>query len=144
MRLKSWILDMFERDSRSAPHKKMKILFIEDEPNLQRVLSKAFEKEGVSVVQAYDGERGLQLAHDAKPDLILLDLILPKKDGFTVITELKKDPGTKAIPVIVLTNLDRPEDVERVIGLGALTYLVKTNYELKDIVQKVKKLMENR
>ncbi len=122
----------------------MKILFIEDEPNLQRVLSRAFEKEGYAVTQAYDGERGLALAHDAKPDLILLDLILPKKDGFTVLTELKKDPETKAIPVIVLTNLDRSEDIERIIGLGALTYLVKTNYELRDVVQKVKKIMENK
>ena len=124
-----------------APHKKMKILFVEDEPSLQRILSQAFEKEGFSILQAYDGERGLQLARDAKPDLILLDLILPKKDGFTVLAELKKADETKNIPVVVLTNIDKNEDIERVLGLGALTYLVKTNYDLKDIIQKVKKIL---
>ncbi|MEK7067324.1 MAG: response regulator [Patescibacteria group bacterium] len=142
MRLKSWVLNFFSQDSGLALHKKMKILFVEDEPNLQRVLSKAFEKEGFSILQAYDGERGLQLARDAKPDLILLDLILPKKDGFTVLTELKKANDTKNIPVVVLTNIDKNEDIERVLGLGALTYLVKTNYDLKDIIQKVKKILE--
>ncbi|MEK7636128.1 MAG: response regulator [Patescibacteria group bacterium] len=122
----------------------MNILFIEDEPNLQQILSKAFAKEGFSIVQAYDGDRGLQLARETKPDLILLDIILPKKDGFAVLTELKKTDETKNIPVVVLTNLDRDEDIERVLELGALTYLIKTNYEIKDIVQKVRKILESK
>lgn len=119
----------------------MKILFVEDELNLQSVFAKVLAKEGFTVVQAYDGERGVQLARETKPDLVLLDLILPKKDGFAVLKELKEDPETKHIPVVVLTNLERSEDVERTLALGALTYLVKTNYELKDIVEKIKKIL---
>ena len=121
-----------------------KILFVEDESALQRAATQILSEEGYQMLSALDGEIGLRLAREEKPDLILLDIILPKKDGFTVLTELKKDPETKAIPVIVLTNLDRSEDIERIIGLGALTYLVKTNYELRDVVQKVKKIMENK
>lgn len=120
----------------------MKILFIEDEAHLQDVLSRALTREGFTVTQAFDGERGLQLAIDGNPDLILLDLILPKKDGFMVLKDLKANPDTKHIPVIVLTNLEQSEDIERTLAMGALTYLVKTDYELKDIVEKVKKVLK--
>ena len=118
-----------------------KILFIEDEPHLQTIFSAALEKEKFAVVQAYDGERGLQLAKESKPDLIVLDLVLPKKDGFAVLEDLKKNPETKGIPVIILTNLERSEDIEKTIALGAVTYLVKTNYEIKDIIEKIKKTL---
>lgn len=119
-----------------------KILFIEDEHQLQNILSKTFEREGFSVLQAYDGERGLQIAEEGLPDIILLDLILPKRDGFSVLTELKNNEKTKSIPVIVLTNLDKTEDVEKTLRLGALIYLVKTDYDLKDVVQKVKTILK--
>lgn len=120
-----------------------KILFVEDEPNLQAVLTKALEREKFEIIQAYDGARGLQLARDAHPDLILLDLIIPKKNGFSVLEELKKDEKTKKIPVIVLTNLEQSENIEQALTLGALTYLVKTNYELGEIVEKVKKILNS-
>ncbi len=120
----------------------MKILFIEDEQNLQAIMSRYLEKEGFSVLQAYDGERGSQLARDGKPDLVLLDIILPKKDGFAVLKEMKENPETKEIPVIILTNLERSEDIERAVGLGAYSYLVKTNYEPRDIVERIKKILQ--
>ncbi len=114
-----------------------KILFIEDEPTLQKTISDALEQGGHTMVQALDGEAGVRLAKTEAPELILLDLILPKKDGFVVLEELKKDPATAAIPVIVLTNLEDSQAVERVLAAGATTYLVKTNYTLDEVLQKV-------
>ncbi|KKS36974.1 MAG: Diguanylate cyclase GGDEF domain protein [Parcubacteria group bacterium GW2011_GWA2_42_14] len=115
-----------------------KILFIEDEPALQKTLSSAFTSEGFEVIQALDGETGVRLARQKKPDLLLLDLILPKMDGFEVLRQLQADPETKSIPVVVLTNLEGMGEVQKVIELGARDYLVKTNYKLDELVAKVK------
>jgi DNA-binding response OmpR family regulator len=114
------------------------ILIVEDEPTLQKALTIALEKEQYRVKSALDGEIGLKLARETKPDLILLDLILPKMDGFEVLEELKKDENTKDLPVIILTNLESSQDIEKALVLGAKTYLVKANYDLKDVIQKVK------
>jgi DNA-binding response OmpR family regulator len=119
-----------------------KILFIEDESALQKTFRDVLEKEGYQMISALDGESGLRLAKAQKPDLILLDLILPKKDGFEVLKELKSDESTKEIPVIVLTNLEDIESVEKAIELGATTYLVKAQYTLEEVIQKVKKALE--
>jgi len=115
-----------------------KILFVEDEPNLQKAITEVLVQEGYKVFGAGDGEEGLKVAQVEKPDLILLDLILPKKDGFEVLKELKADEKTKGIPVIVLTNLEGVGDVEKALTLGATTYLVKANYELEDVLKTVK------
>ena len=116
----------------------VKILFIEDEPTLQKELHEILKQEGCEIFSAFDGVEGLEIAKKEKPDLILLDLILPKKDGFEVLKELKEDDNTKDIPVIVLTNLEGTGDVEKALELGATTYLVKANYELDDILKLVK------
>lgn len=115
-----------------------KILFVEDEESLQKVIKESLEKHGYNVISAMDGENGISLAKNEKPDLILLDLILPRKDGFEVLAALKASPETAVIPVIVLTNLEGSADVERVLSLGAHTYLVKSNYSLDDVLLKVK------
>ena len=120
------------------------ILFIEDESALQKTFGDILEKESYDMISALDGETGLKLAKSKKPDLILLDLVLPKVHGFEVLKELKSDPGTKDIPIIVLTNLEAIEDVNKAIELGAKTYLVKTQYSLEEVVEKVKKAIENR
>jgi len=117
------------------------ILFIEDEPTLQKLVGSFLEKEGYQVISALDGEAGLKLAKTMKPDLILLDLILPRKDGFTVLEEIKKDEAVKNIPVIILTNLEGSGDVEKALSLGATTYLVKANYELEEVVKKIKETL---
>ncbi len=114
------------------------ILIVEDEPTLQKALTIALEQEGYQVQGALDGEAGLRLAKETKPNLILLDLILPKMDGFEILEELKKDENTKDLPVIILTNLESSQDIEKALVLGAKTYLVKANYDLKDVIQKVK------
>lgn len=114
------------------------VLLIEDEPTLQKTLGTALTQEGYDVKSATDGETGLHLARETKPDIILLDLILPKMDGFEVLEELKKSADTKDIPVIILTNLENTQDIEKALGLGATNYLVKANYDLKGVIEKVK------
>jgi len=118
------------------------ILIVEDEPTLQKTLSLALSQEGYEVKNALDGEIGLKLAKEVKPDLILLDLILPKVDGFEALEELKNNDSTKEIPIIVLTNLESTQEIERALVMGATTYLVKANYDLKDIIQKIKETLK--
>ncbi len=118
------------------------ILIIEDEPTLQKMLSVALTQEGYDVKNALDGEIGLKLAKEIKPDLILLDLILPKVDGFEALEDLKNNDLTKEIPIIVLTNLESTQEIERALVMGATTYLVKANYDLKDIIQKIKETLK--
>lgn len=117
------------------------ILFIEDESALQKTFGEILSQEGYEMVSALDGEVGLNLAKTKKPDLILLDLILPKAHGFEVLKKLKEDEETKSIPVIVLTNLEEIKDVDRALELGATTYLVKAQYSLEEVVEKIKKAL---
>ena len=117
------------------------ILFIEDESALQKTLGDFLREEGFKVISALNGEDGLRLAKFKKPDLILLDLILPKMDGFALLKTLKRENSTKKIPIIVLTNLERIEDIDKAISLGATTYLVKANYSLKEVAEKVKQAL---
>jgi len=116
-----------------------KILFIEDESALQKTFGDLLSSEGYEMISALDGEAGLKLAKTKKPDLILLDLILPKIHGFDVLKKLKEDLLTKEIPVIVLTNLEGIGDLEKALALGATTYLVKANYTLVEVIEKIKK-----
>ncbi len=115
-----------------------KILFIEDEPTLQKTLGDFLKGEGYEVMSAVDGETGLRLAQTEKPDMILLDLILPKIRGFDILKILQEDDKTKNIPVIILTNLEEMRDVDRALALGATTYLVKSQYTLKEVAEKIK------
>jgi DNA-binding response OmpR family regulator len=121
-----------------------KILIIEDEQALQKTLTSKLESEGYKVFTSLNGIEGLEIAKKEKPTLIILDLILPKKNGFEVLEGLKIDEDTKEIPVIVLTNLENMGDIQKVIDLGATTYLVKANYELNEILEKIKKILETK
>jgi len=120
-----------------------KILFVEDEAALQEAFGEVLKQAGYKVVMALDGEIGLRLAKSEKPDLILLDIILPKLHGFEVLKKLKKDKETEDIPVIVLTNLEKVEDVEKAIELGAKNYLVKTQYNLEEVISKIRKIIKD-
>jgi DNA-binding response OmpR family regulator len=119
-----------------------KILFIEDEPALQKAIGRFLEEKGYQFNSALDGEVGLTAARENNPDLILLDLILPKKDGFEVLKELKKDESTKHIPVIVLTNLEGSADIGEIFSYGAAAYLVKANYDLEEVVKKIEETLK--
>ena len=118
-----------------------KILLIEDEASLQKALGDVLEQEGYKVIGVTDGEAGLKSAQAEIPDLILLDLILPKMPGFEVLKALKSDESTKDIPIIVLTNLESMGDIEKALELGATTYLVKASYTLEEVVSKIKKAL---
>ena len=117
------------------------ILFIEDESVLQKTFGEVLKQEGYEVISALDGQIGLRLAKEKNPDLILLDLILPKIHGFDVLKKLKEDKETQEIPVIVLTNLEGIGDVDKALELGATTYLVKAQYTLEEVVEKIKKAL---
>jgi len=117
------------------------ILFIEDESVLQKTVGSALKQEGYKVISATDGESGFNTAKSRKPDLILLDIILPKINGFEVLKKLKETPETKDIPVIILTNLERISDIDKALESGATTYLIKVDYSLEEIVKKVKKAL---
>ena len=121
-----------------------KILFVEDEAALQKTLGEILRREGYEVVSALDGESGFKLAEAQQPDLILLDLVLPKLNGFEVLQKLKEDPATKKIPVIILTNLERMEDIEKALELGATTYLVKVNYSLNEVLEKIRNTLDKK
>ncbi len=94
------------------------------------------------MVSALNGEAGLMLAKTKRPDLILLDLILPKINGFEVLKALKENNETKDIPVIVLTNLEGVADVNKAIELGATTYLVKVKYSPREVIEKIEKALK--
>ena len=118
-----------------------KILFVEDESALQKTLGEILHQEGYEMISALDGETGLRLAKEKKPDLILLDLILPKIHGLDVLKKIKEDPEIKEIPIIVLTNLEGARDINKAIELGAKTYLVKAQYSLEEVLGKIKKAL---
>jgi DNA-binding response OmpR family regulator len=116
---------------------KQKILIIEDDRSLQAALVETLAQDGYETTSAFDGEEGLQKAQSENPNLILLDLILPKKDGFEVLAEIKNGPS-KNIPVLILTNLEEIDNVQRALDLGAKTFMVKSDFSLKDIIEKIK------
>ena len=118
-----------------------KILIIEDDSFLLQMYVAKLEMEGFSVISATDGEKGLRLVKKEKPDIVLLDLLLPKMDGFHVLEELKKDPEVKDIPVLVLTNLGQKDDVERCFNLGAVDYLIKAHFVPGEVITRIKSIL---
>ena len=118
-----------------------KILLFEYEAALQKTFGDTLRSEGYQLVSATDGEVGLRLAKSETPDLIILDLILPKLNGLEVLKSLKEDQQTRGIPVIILTNLGDLENIEKALRLGATTYLVKADHTLEEVIEKVKKAL---
>lgn len=118
---------------------KIKILLIEDEEMLANMYEVKFKNEGFELIKALDGAEGLAKAQANKPDFILLDIIMPKMDGFSVLKALKEDENTKDVPVMLLTNLGQEEDIEKGKQLGAVGYLVKANITPAEVVAEVKK-----
>ncbi len=114
-----------------------KILLVEDEQSLLKIYSNKLRNSGFDVSVAITGDEALRKAQTEVPDLILLDLILPGKDGFLVLEELKQKEATKHIPVVILSNLGQQTDIDRGKLLGAVDYLVKSDVGLMDLVEKV-------
>jgi len=118
-----------------------KILLIEDEEILIDLLQRKLTKEGYEVSVARDGEEGLKKMREMepKPDLILLDIIMPKMGGFEVMEEMAKDENLKKIPVIVISNSGQPVELDKAKKLGAKDWLIKTEFDPKEVLEKVKK-----
>ena len=123
------------------PDKPVKVLIVDDDAFLSGIYATKLELEGFLVVTARDGEEGLKAAMKEKPDLILLDVLMPKLDGFEVLKRLKADEGTKPIPVIMLTNLGQKEDIEKGLQDGAVDYLIKAHFVPAEAVDKIKKVL---
>jgi len=119
-----------------------RILLVEDDRFLRRACEASLRQRGFTVIAATDGEEGLRLARADHPDLILLDLLMPKLSGVEVLRALKADPDTKGIPVLILSNSSREQDVSEVASLGAVDYWVKANLSLKELGERVARLLE--
>lgn len=119
-----------------------RVLVIEDEDFLIRPLKFSLEKEGVEFLSAKDGEEGLLMVKSELPDLILLDLVLPKKNGFDVLAGIKNNPATKNIPVLIVSNLAGSGEVERGLAGGADDYFVKANLSISSLIAKIRTILE--
>ncbi|MFH1790276.1 MAG: response regulator [bacterium] len=117
------------------------ILLVEDDIFLAGIYQKKFEVEGFKITVADNGEKGVAEAKKKKPDIILLDVLLPKLDGFAALKILKEDKETKNIPIILLTNLGQKDDVEKGIEMGAEDYLIKIHFKPSEVVEKVRKVL---
>ena len=117
------------------------ILLAEDDRFLRKAADTALRRHGFSVVTATNGEEALEALRTMKPDLILLDLIMPKVQGFEVLRSVKENPATAHIPVIVLSNLGQEGDVKRAMESGATAYFVKANLTLEDMVTQVESVL---
>lgn len=128
----------------SSREKKVKILLIEDDPFLSSMYSTKFEMENFDVASAEDGAKGLSLALSDRPDIILLDILMPKMNGFEVLEKLRANKETKDVPVILLTNLNQRDDIEKGMALGAADYLIKAHFMPSEVVDKIKKTIANK
>lgn len=116
------------------------LLIVDDDPLIARMYENKMQIEGYDVAVASNGEEALLAVRKKKPDLILLDVMMPKMNGVETLKALKSETKTKSIPIIILTNLgDNQEDVEKAKALGALDYLVKSQISLKELSERIKK-----
>src|SRR3989344_3006689 len=118
---------------------KIKVALIEDEEVLLNVLKDKLEKEGFEVYPAVDGEDGLGVIKDKQPDIILLDILMPKMDGFGVLGHLKNDEALSKIPVIIISNSGQPVEIDKALELGVRDYLVKAEFDPQEVVDKIRK-----
>lgn len=115
-----------------------KILIVEDETAIADAMQVGLTEAGYEAKAAYDGEEGLKQAEEFKPDLILLDLLLPKKDGMTVLHELRENEATAKIPVMILSQLSDTDKISEGVSLGVVGYLVKVDFSLAEVIEKIK------
>ncbi|MCA9385069.1 response regulator [Candidatus Dojkabacteria bacterium] len=120
-----------------------KVLIVEDEPLLSKMLEEGLVSSGFDVLTAENGEEGFEVAKEKQPDIVLLDIVMPKMDGLTVMKKLKREASTHTMPVIILTNLEpNDEAIDRIAKDNPAYYLTKSNTEVSEIVEKVKEVLE--
>lgn len=122
----------------------IKILLIEDDPFIREMyIAKIEQEKDYKVIEANNGELGLQKTEEENPNLILLDVVLPKMDGFSVLKQLKQNQKTKDIPVIILSNLGHKSDIDKGFSLGAKEYIIKSHFTPSEILKKIKEILNN-
>lgn len=121
----------------------IKVLVVEDEHFLSTILTNRLKKEGFDIKQAFDGQEAVDLLKTERPDLVVLDLILPKKSGFEVLENVSKDPQLSQIPVVILSNLGQESDIEKAKDLGAAAYYIKVSTSIDNFVDIVKNIMSH-
>ena len=131
-----------EQEQEKKASGKKTILVVEDDQFLRELIVQKLESEGYEIVHATDGEKGVAQLKKEKPDIVLLDLILPGIDGFEVLKQAKEDKETASIPIIILSNLGQQDDVERGLKLGASDYLIKAHFTPKEIAAKVQAVLQ--
>jgi len=116
-----------------------KILVVEDEELIRNLLEKKLQREGYEVFAAENGIEGLEKMKEVHPDLILLDILMPQKGGFEVMEEMQKDEELREIPVIIISNSGQPVELDRAKELGVKDWLIKTEFDPQEVLEKVKK-----
>lgn len=122
--------------------KKKTILIVEDDKFLMKAYSIKIKNAGFNVLSSSNGEEGLQMAKERKPDIIVLDLLLPRVDGFEFLKRIKADDELKSIPVLTISVLGQKNDQEKALSLGAEAYFIKTEYKLEEIIDKIKEYLK--
>lgn len=125
--------------------KKYRILLAEDDKYISAAFFRGLTQAGFEVITAYDGEEALSKIKTSQPDLVMLDILMPKKDGFEVLEELSREETAgvisgevrKSIPIIAFTNMDQDEDIRRARDLGVVEYLVKANFSMSEVIKKI-------
>lgn len=119
------------------------ILIIEDDDFFRELIRKKLTSKDFSFLEAVNGETGIEMMEEKKPDLVLLDLLLPNIDGFEVVTQIKSDPEISHIPIIVLSNLGQKEDIDRALKLGASDYLIKSQFDIDQVIEKITNVLQS-
>ena len=122
--------------------KKASVLIIEDDSYISDMYRIKLESENFEVTTAEDGIAGLKILRKQKPDIVLLDIVMPKVDGFNILKTIKRNPELKEIPIVLLTNLSQKENVERGFELGADSYIIKAHFTPSEVVEKVKDILK--
>jgi len=130
------------KEKEAAAAEKRTVLIVEDDNFLLNMYRTKLELEGYTVLTATNGEAGWKTIKEKKPNLVLLDIIMPKMNGWEVLKEIKSDKNLKNIPVIMLTNLGQKEDIQKSFKLGASEYLIKAHFLPSEVVEKIKKLLK--
>ncbi|MCR4327912.1 MAG: response regulator [Patescibacteria group bacterium] len=117
------------------------IMVIEDDPFLSSILKARFEKDGFQVIQAFNGEEALAKLRESTPGIVILDLIMPKMSGFEVLQAISLDPQLNKIPVVVVSNLGQPGDMEKAKGFGAIDYFVKMRMSIDELIVKIRDIV---
>jgi two-component system alkaline phosphatase synthesis response regulator PhoP len=123
---------------------KINIILVEDDSVLAEMYVQKFTREGFDVRHALDGDEGIRLVKEKRPDLVLLDIMMPKKSGIEVLEELRSSSETKGVAVVLLSNVGDQEYIDKGMALGAVGYLLKSNYTPSEVVSKVREILAER